>query len=77
MIHISASIGQWPKDQAIRRISRIAVYSWDVIDSIKVTYEMKGDGPIRAMTVQHGGHGGRESLNIELTGYSILFISIC
>ena len=67
-IHILAHIGQWPKDQAIRRIARITVYSWTVIDSIRITYEMKGDGPIRAITAQHGGSGGRESLNIELAG---------
>jgi len=35
---------------------------------------MKGDGPIKAMTVQHGGGGGGESLNIELAGYFILFL---
>ena len=34
---------------------------------------MKGDGPIKAMTVQHGGGGGGESLNIELAGYFIYF----
>jgi len=60
------NIGQWPKDQAIRRIARIAVYSGTIIDSVRITYEMKGDGPIRAITVQHGGSGGGESLNIEL-----------
>src|SRR5712691_5523830 len=67
-IHILANIGQWPKDQAIRRIARIAVYSGTIIDSIRITYEMKGDGPIRAITVQHGGSGGGEYLNIELAG---------
>jgi hypothetical protein len=37
---------------------------------------MKGDGPIRAMTIQHGGSGGGQSLNVELTGYFILFLSV-
>ncbi len=62
---ILANVGQWPKDQAIRRISKIVVYTGAIIDSVRITYEMTSGEPI---TVQHGGDGGAESLNFELTG---------
>jgi hypothetical protein len=46
--------GQWPKHNPINRISKIAVYKGDVIDSVRITYETN-DGP---KTVVHGGQGG-------------------
>ncbi|KAH9172573.1 hypothetical protein EDB89DRAFT_1964991 [Lactarius sanguifluus] len=61
---ILAGVGQWPKTQAIKRITRIAVFSGGIVDSLRITYQVENvPAPI---TVQHGGPGGTEALNFEI-----------
>jgi hypothetical protein len=69
----ASDVGQWPKTLAIKRISRIVVYSGDVVDSLRITYELT-TGP--AKTIQHGGNGGRMSLNFPIAG-NLCFIFRC
>lgn len=58
-------VGQWPRTQAIKRITRIVVFAGGIIDSVRITYQVENAaGPI---TIQHGGPGGAEALNFELT----------
>jgi hypothetical protein len=60
-----ATVGQWPKQQAILRISHIEVYSGWIVDSVRITYDMLAGG---TQTVQHGGPGGTKKLDISLAG---------
>jgi len=57
------TIGQWPRPNAIRRITKIAVNTGSVIDSVKITYDTSS-GP---QTVTHGGSGGQENLSFVLS----------
>ncbi|KAI9442705.1 hypothetical protein H4582DRAFT_1305328 [Lactarius indigo] len=57
-------VGQWPKTQAINRITRIVVFAGGIVDSLRITYQINNvPNPI---TVQHGGPGGAEALNFEI-----------
>ncbi|KAH9035189.1 hypothetical protein EDB85DRAFT_2143847 [Lactarius pseudohatsudake] len=57
-------VGQWPKTQAIKRITRIVIFSGGIVDSLRITYQVENvPAPI---TVQHGGPGGAEALNFEI-----------
>jgi len=59
------SVGQWPKTQAIKRITRIAVFIGEIVDSVRITYEVENaSAPI---TVQHGGPGGGQATNFEIS----------
>ncbi|KAH9162474.1 hypothetical protein EDB89DRAFT_2079661 [Lactarius sanguifluus] len=53
-------VGQWPKTQAIKRITRIAVFAGGIVDSLRITYQV--DNVPTPITVQHGGPGGAEAL---------------
>jgi hypothetical protein len=64
-IYTLDDVGEWPKTLAIKRISRIVVYSGDVIDSLRITYELTS-GP--AKTIQHGGDGGGMHLDLPIAG---------
>jgi hypothetical protein len=57
-------VGEWPKDLAIERITRVVVYTGAIVDSVRITYQTTG-GP---KTVQHGGNGGLPTLDFSLTG---------
>ncbi|KAN0128445.1 hypothetical protein V8E53_013744 [Lactarius tabidus] len=58
------NVGQWPKTQAIKKISSIAVFTGDVIDSMRITYQLvNSPTPI---TIQHGGAGGVQALSFDI-----------
>jgi len=58
------NVGEWPKDLAIRRIAKIVVHAGYIVDGVTITYELTND---KTVTVQHGGTGGGERLNLTLT----------
>ncbi|KAH9044182.1 hypothetical protein EDB84DRAFT_1436081 [Lactarius hengduanensis] len=60
------SIGQWPKTQAIKKITNVVVYTGDIIDSVRITYDVENAGVISPVTVQHGGNGGIPSLTFAV-----------
>ncbi|KAI9459714.1 hypothetical protein BJY52DRAFT_1265271 [Lactarius psammicola] len=60
------NVGQWPKTQAIRKITNIVVYSGDIIDSIRITYDVENGGVVNPVTVQHGGNGGSQTLAFDI-----------
>ncbi|KAI9442704.1 hypothetical protein H4582DRAFT_2055094 [Lactarius indigo] len=49
----SPGVGQWPKTQAIRKITNVVVYTGDIIDSVRITYDVENGGVITPVTVQH------------------------
>ncbi|KAH9062373.1 hypothetical protein EDB87DRAFT_1606776 [Lactarius vividus] len=51
----SQNVGQWPKTQAIKKITNVVVYTGDIVDS--------NASPV---TVQHGGNGGIPSLSFAI-----------
>ncbi|KAN0135482.1 hypothetical protein V8E53_006761 [Lactarius tabidus] len=57
------NVGQWPRVQAIQKITRIVVYSGDIIDSIRVTYLLANSS---TPTIQHGGPGGKQNLTFDI-----------
>ena len=67
---ILAGIGQWPKTQAIKKISKIIVNIGAIVDSVKVTYEV--ENAATPITVQHGGNGGSQALSFEIGGNILL-----
>jgi hypothetical protein len=58
-------VGEWPKLDNIVKITRIVVYAGAIIDSVRITYQLKVGGP---KTVQHGGNGGKLVLDYTLAG---------
>ncbi|KAI9433288.1 hypothetical protein H4582DRAFT_2082447 [Lactarius indigo] len=60
------NVGQWPKTQAIKRITKIVVYSGDIIDSVRITYDVENCGVVSPVTVQHGGNGGLPTLTVDV-----------
>jgi hypothetical protein len=57
------SIGQWPRIQGIKKITRIAIYSGNIIDCMRVTYLLEnGSTP----TILHGGSGGNQTLAFDI-----------
>ena len=62
-------VGQWPRPNTIRKIIRIVVYSGNIIDSVRITYETIG----APATVRHGGAGGQETLSFDLDREFICF----
>ncbi|KAH9037092.1 hypothetical protein EDB85DRAFT_1938008 [Lactarius pseudohatsudake] len=60
------TIGQWPKTQAIKKITNVVVYTGDIIDSVRITYDVENAGVISPVTVQHGGNGGIPSLTFAV-----------
>lgn len=68
-------MGQWPKDVAIVRITRIVVYTGAIVDSVRVTYLLTNS---QSITVQHGGTGGKVALDFTLSGkfYASLGVQI-
>ncbi|KAH9162470.1 hypothetical protein EDB89DRAFT_639076 [Lactarius sanguifluus] len=62
----SQNIGQWPKTQAIKKITNVVVYTGDIVDSVRITYDVKNGGIISPVTVQHGGNGGIPSLTFAV-----------
>ncbi|KAH8985673.1 hypothetical protein EDB92DRAFT_1342789 [Lactarius akahatsu] len=63
---IPENVGQWPKTQAIRKITNVVVYTGDIIDSVRITYDVENGGVISPVTVQHGGNGGIPSLTFAV-----------
>ncbi|KAH9062375.1 hypothetical protein EDB87DRAFT_1606781 [Lactarius vividus] len=59
----SQNVGQWPKTQAIKKITNVVVYTGDIVDSVRVTYDLENASPV---TVQHGGNGGIPSLSFAI-----------
>jgi len=57
------TVGEWPKLDNIVKITRIVVYAGAIIDSVRITYQLKVGGP---KTVQHGGNGGKLVLDYTL-----------
>lgn len=49
----------------IVRITRIVVFSGDIIDSVRITYLLSDS---KIVTVQHGGGGGQVTLDVSLNG---------
>jgi hypothetical protein len=72
-IHVLGNVGDWPKEQTIGRISRIVVWAEDVIDSVRITYEMKNGPP---KTVKHGGDGGTVALDYTFSGNRHFILSV-
>jgi hypothetical protein len=70
---ILAGVGQWPKTQAIKKISKIAVYAGDIVDSVRITYQVE-NAPT-PITVQHGGPGGAQAISFEIGG-NMLFSGV-
>ncbi|KAH9162472.1 hypothetical protein EDB89DRAFT_1911799 [Lactarius sanguifluus] len=68
----SQNIGQWPKTQAIKKITNVVVYTGDIVDSVRITYDVKNGGIISPVTVQHGGNGGIPSLTFAVGGIALL-----
>ena len=67
-------VGQWPRPNAILRITNVVVNIGAIIDSVKITYSTSSG----SQTVTHGGPGGKEGLNFNLTGKFICFVfKIC
>ncbi|KAH9060343.1 hypothetical protein EDB83DRAFT_2520344 [Lactarius deliciosus] len=64
----SQNVGQWPKTQAIKKITNVVVYTGDIIDSVRITYDVENGGIISPVTVQHGGNGGIPSLTFAIGG---------
>ncbi|KAH9070956.1 hypothetical protein EDB83DRAFT_2517527 [Lactarius deliciosus] len=62
----SPTVGQWPKTQAIKKINSIVVYSGEVIDSLRITYDVENNGVISPVTVRHGGTGGSQTLSFNI-----------
>ena len=62
---ILARVGNWPKAQDIQRITKITVYKGDIIDSVRITYQVVGG---KLVTVQHGGDGGNKQPDIDIDG---------
>jgi len=70
---VLGNVGDWPKEQAIGRISKIVVWAEEIIDSIRITYEMKSGPP---KTVKHGGDGGTIALEYKFSG-NLYFVFGC
>ncbi|KAH8997702.1 hypothetical protein EDB86DRAFT_2828790 [Lactarius hatsudake] len=68
----SQNVGQWPKTQAIKKITNVVVYTGDIIDSVRITYDVENGGVISPVTVQHGGNGGIPSLTFAVGGIASL-----
>lgn len=68
---ILANVGEWPKDLAIRRISKIVVHAGYIVDGFAITYELTNGNTV---TVQHGGTGGGERLNRTLAGDFLFYL---
>ena len=64
-IHALDDVGEWPNTLATKRISRIVIYSGDVIDSLRITYELTSGA---AKIMQHGGDGGGMFLDLPVAG---------
>ena len=56
-------MGQWPKDVAIVRITKIVVFTGVIVDSVRITYLLSDN---TNKTVQHGGNGGGPNLDVSL-----------
>jgi hypothetical protein len=67
----SANVGQWPKTQAIKKITKIAVFTGNIIDSMRITYQLENSAT--PVTIQHGGPGGVQALSFDIGG-NILFL---
>ncbi len=70
---ILANVGQWPKTQAIKKISNIVVYTGDIVDSVRITYDVENSGVVSPVTVQHGGNGGTPTLTFDIGGNILSF----
>ena len=66
-----ANVGQWPKTQAIQKITKIVVFSGTIIDSVRITYQIVNSST--PITIQHGGPGGGQNLSFDIGG-DILFL---
>ncbi|KAH9008098.1 hypothetical protein EDB83DRAFT_2323412 [Lactarius deliciosus] len=71
----SPTVGQWPKTQAIKKINSIVVYTGDVVDSLRITYDVENNGVISPVTVRHGGTGGSQTLSFNIGGNTYLLVS--
>ncbi|KAH9060433.1 hypothetical protein EDB87DRAFT_1727606 [Lactarius vividus] len=69
------NVGQWPRTQAIRKITNIVVYTGDIVDSVRITYEVENNGVISPVTVQHGGNGGTATLSFDVGGNTYFLVS--
>jgi hypothetical protein len=69
-LHVLAEVGQWPKSQAIKRISKIVVHTGAIIDSVRITYLLKNGDEV---LVKHGGDGGTAGETILIGGDFISF----
>jgi len=57
-----ARVGNWPRAQDIKRITKITVYKGAIIDRLVITYQV-GDAFV---TVQHGGDTGNVQPDINI-----------
>ena len=64
-IRMLATVGGWPKELDIVRITNITVYSGSIIDSVRITYLLSNN---KTITVPHGGPGGIVTLNLDIAG---------
>ncbi|KAI9442719.1 hypothetical protein H4582DRAFT_2203553 [Lactarius indigo] len=61
------NVGKWPKTQAIKKITNVVVYTGEIIDSVRITYDVdNGAGVTSPVTVQHGGNSGAQNLSFAL-----------
>lgn len=58
------NVGQWPKTQAIKKITKIAVFTGNIIDSMRITYQLENSAT--PVTIQHGGPGGVQALSFDI-----------
>jgi len=58
------NVGQWPKTQAIKKITKIVVFAGDIVDSFRITYQV-ANSPT-PITIQHGGPGGVQALSLDI-----------
>jgi len=60
-------VGAWPNDLAIAKITKITVFTGEVIDSVRITYKLTNG---QSTEIIHGGNGGKvaKDMPISLNG---------
>ena len=64
--HTLANVGQWPKTQAIQKVTKVVVFAGTIIDSMRITYKVVNSAT--PITIQHGGPGGVQNLSFDIGG---------
>lgn len=67
-----ANVGQWPKTEAIQKITKIVVFAGTIIDSMRITYQIVNS--TTPITIQHGGPGGVQNLSFDIGGNILLLV---